>query len=331
MRKLLRFTAIVLVGVTAMVPIGVVYQTVSTARDRRIYPPPGHLFDVGGYRLHLYCMGAGSPTVVLLGASFDTVSDWNWVQPKVARVTRVCAFDRAGIGWSDLGTGPHDPETNAREMHSVLNQAGIDGPLVLVGHSFGGLYSRYYAAMYPQDVAGNVLIEATSPDFLRRTGRPEVMPNADPRMIKMGPVAARLGILRLFQFAPVDNSLPDKQRAELRAYYSTSKFADCAWSIFHDFPTILAEVRATGTLGTAPLIVIVGSSSENSSGMLFELQKEMAELSSDSVIRIVHGAEHVSLVHSERYSERTTEAILDVVDSARKHNPLRQAPGRLSE
>src|SRR6516225_5391011 len=89
MRKLLRFTAIVLVGVTAMVPIGVVYQTVSTARDRRIYPPPGHLFDVGGYRLHLYCMGAGSPTVVLLGASFDTVSDWNWVQPKVARVTRV--------------------------------------------------------------------------------------------------------------------------------------------------------------------------------------------------------------------------------------------------
>src|ERR1700759_3496625 len=143
MRSLFRLVAIVLAGVIAVLLIGVVYQTVSTARDRRIYPPPGHLVDVGGYRLHLYCMGVGDPTVVLLGASFDTASDWNWVQPKVARVTRVCAFDRAGIGWSDSGHGPHDPETNAREMRAVLNKEGINGPLVLVGHSFGGLYSRY--------------------------------------------------------------------------------------------------------------------------------------------------------------------------------------------
>jgi pimeloyl-ACP methyl ester carboxylesterase len=325
MRKLLRFLSIALAGVTATALIGVLYQTISTERDRRTYPPPGRLIDVGGYRLHLYCTGKGSPTVVLLGASFDTVSDWNWVQPKIAQVTQVCAFDRAGIGWSDLGPGPHDPQTNARELHAALEKEGVDGPLILVGHSFGGLYSRYYAAMYPHDVAGNVLIEATSPDFLRRTGKPEVMPNADPRMVNMGPVAARLGILRSLQFAPVADTLPEKQREGLRAYYSTAKFADCAWSTFRDFPKTLAEVRATGSLGTTPLVIVVGSGSENSSGILFELQKELAALSTDTVIRIVDGADHMSLVHSERYSQGTVDAILEVIESARKHEPLRQS------
>jgi pimeloyl-ACP methyl ester carboxylesterase len=331
MKQLLRFLSIALAGVTATALIAVLYQTISTAHDQRTYPPPGHLIDVGGYRLHLYCTGNGSPTVVLLGASFDTVSDWSWVQPKVAQVTRVCAFDRAGIGWSDLGPGPHDPQTNSRELHAALEKAGIGGPFVLVGHSFGGLYSRHYAAMYPHDVVGSILIEATSPDFLRRTGKPEVMPNADSRMINMGPVAARLGILRLFQFTPVDNGLPGKQRMELRAYYSTDRFADCARSIFRDFPTILAEVRATGSLGATPLIVVVGSRSENSSGTLFELQKELAALSSDSAILIVEGADHESLVRSQHYSQGTIEAIIDVVDTARKHEPLQQSNTRRFE
>jgi pimeloyl-ACP methyl ester carboxylesterase len=148
MRRLYRVIVVVLLTITAIALAGALYQAIASARDRRRYPPPGRMVDVGGYRLHLYCIGEGTPTVVLNSASSDTVSDWIWVQPKIAQVTRVCAYDRAGLGWSDFG--PHDPRQNAHQLHTLLANGGIRGPLIMVGHSFGGLYSRYYAAEYPR-------------------------------------------------------------------------------------------------------------------------------------------------------------------------------------
>jgi pimeloyl-ACP methyl ester carboxylesterase len=305
------------------VATGVAYQAISSVRDRHRYPPPGQLIDIGGYRLHIYCTGTGSPTVVLNSASFDTVSDWVWLQPKLANVTRVCTYDRAGLGWSDFGPEPHDPKQDSLQLHSALASAGIQGPLLLVGHSFGGLYARHYAAKYPQDVAGMVLIEATPPDFLRRAGRPEVMPNADETMINAGPYAARLGILRLVRFVELDSNLPAQQRAELSAFYSSNKFADSALSSFRYFPSILAEVRATGSFGAKPLAVIIGGRSENASGQSLELQRELATLSSDSIVHIVEGADHTSLVRNENHAAATTRVILAVVGSVRSKKSLR--------
>ena len=201
----------------------------------------------------------------------------------------------------------------------------------MVGHSFGGLYSRYFAAEYPEDVAGNVLIEATSPDFLRRFGKPEIMPNSDRKMIDAGPLAARVGILRLFQFVPLDPKLPETQRAELRAFYSSNKFADTAKSTFHDFPLILAQVRSTPKLGSRPLLIVVGSNSENAAGQLFGLQQELAALSSDSVVRIVPGADHTSLVRGECDSVGTVGAILEVVEAARTKMPLQHRTSTAEE
>ena len=161
--------------------------------------PPGDLVDVGGYRLHLLCTGsqtAGHPTVVLDASFPGTVSTWAWVQPKLAQATRVCAYDRAGLGWSDAGPAPRDALSHARELHTLLQHAQVAGPYVLVGHSLGGLSVRMYADQYPEDVAGMVLIEGTNPEAWRRLGKPEGV-GVDRTQLAVAPFLARLGIFRL--------------------------------------------------------------------------------------------------------------------------------------
>jgi pimeloyl-ACP methyl ester carboxylesterase len=116
----------------------------------------GKLVDVGGYRVHLYCTGAGSPAVVIVGAGYSF--DWGLVQPEVANFTQVCTYDHSGIGWSD--SGPKDScDLRVDEVHTALKKAGINGPYVLVGHSLGALVSRLYAGHYPDQVAGMVFVD----------------------------------------------------------------------------------------------------------------------------------------------------------------------------
>src|SRR5262245_3211505 len=146
-----------LVAVVALAGTGAIYQAAATARDARRYPPPGQLVNVGGYRLHLYCAGEGSPTVVLEAVSGGLAIDWAWVQPEGARTTRVCTYDRAGRGWSEPGPAPRDARQLARELHTLLRNAAVPGPYVLAGHSAGGLFAREYAAQYPDEVVGLVL------------------------------------------------------------------------------------------------------------------------------------------------------------------------------
>jgi pimeloyl-ACP methyl ester carboxylesterase len=119
-------------------------------------PPIGKLVDVGGYKVHLYCTGGGSPTVVIVGAGFSF--DWGLVQPEVARFTQVCSYDHSGSAWSD--DGPTDSCTlRVSEIHNALKNAGIKGPYVLVGHSLGGLIARLYAGQYSNETAGVVFVD----------------------------------------------------------------------------------------------------------------------------------------------------------------------------
>jgi pimeloyl-ACP methyl ester carboxylesterase len=133
-------------------------ESSAQAGDTAKNPPPpiGTLVDVGGYRVHLYCTGTGSPTVVIVGAGYSF--DWGLVQPEVAGFTRVCSYDHSGTAWSDAGPKDSCP-LRVSEVHMALTNAGIAGPYVLVGHSLGGLIVRLYAAQYPNDVAGIVFVD----------------------------------------------------------------------------------------------------------------------------------------------------------------------------
>ncbi len=143
--------------------VGYISEPLAEAADAKAYPPPGQLVDIGGYRLHINCTGSGSPTVVIDAGLGDWSTMWGFVQPEVAKTTRVCTYDRAGVGWSDAGPLPRDAAQFAKELHSLLQNANIPGPYVVVGHSLGGLSVRVFVHEYASDVAGVVLIESMNP------------------------------------------------------------------------------------------------------------------------------------------------------------------------
>lgn len=142
------------VAILVLLLIGAIYQTIATEIDQRRYPPPGELVEVGNHRLHIHCVGEGSPTVILESTSGGTSANWGWVRPEVAKTTRVCAYDRGGRGWSELGPQPRDAIQIAGELHALLRNADVPAPYVLVAHSAGGLFIREYAEQYPNEVGG---------------------------------------------------------------------------------------------------------------------------------------------------------------------------------
>jgi len=128
------------------------------------YSPPGKLVDIGGYKLHVNCTGKGEPTVLLIAGSGDFSFDWELVQPDIARFTKVCSYDRAGLAWSDPGPTPRTMRQDAHELHLLLSAARVKAPYVLVGHSLGGLIARVYAEEFPGEVAGMLLVDSTHED-----------------------------------------------------------------------------------------------------------------------------------------------------------------------
>ena len=143
---------------------GATYQWLATRKELAATPPPGHLVDIGGYRLHLWCTGDGAPAVILDTGLGGSTADWGFVQPDVARFTRVCSYDRAGMGYSDPGPSPRTARRIASELAELLARSGIGGPVVLVGASIAGFDVRVFASDHPERAAGLVLVDASHED-----------------------------------------------------------------------------------------------------------------------------------------------------------------------
>lgn len=159
--------AIVVVVLVAIVALPGAYNLVVSAALQHRYPAPGKIYRVNGYAMHLYCTGSGAPTVVVEAGLGDDFIGWQKVQPEVAKFTRVCTYDRAGLGWSDDQPGPHDAQHIVRQLHALLQAAGETGPIVMVGASAGGFYARQFASDHPEQVAGMVFSDSSVPDQLR--------------------------------------------------------------------------------------------------------------------------------------------------------------------
>ena len=140
-----------------------VFNALAIHHYRAIYPPQGSLYTVDGYKMHLYCTGEGSPTIVLDAGLGNDSLIWANVQPTLSKTTRVCSYDRAGFGWSDLQPRPRDAHRITDQLHTLLTHAGIKGPIVLMGHSIAGLYIRDYAARYPQNLSGLIFVDGSTP------------------------------------------------------------------------------------------------------------------------------------------------------------------------
>lgn len=142
---------------------GVAYNELSLRHYRQVAGVPGKLYDIGGYSMHLYCTGEGSPTIVLSSGLGDDFTGWAKVQPALSRQTRVCSYDRAGFGWSESRPGIQDANAISSQLHQLIGAAGVRLPFVLVGHSISGIYLRSYAAHYPDDLAGLVFVDGATP------------------------------------------------------------------------------------------------------------------------------------------------------------------------
>lgn len=320
----------VLIAPFALALLGLLYQSISSALDRRSHPMPGQLVDAGGYRLHIYCEGQGSPVVILDAANMGTVSNWAWIQPELAKSTRVCAYDRADAGWSDLSPEPNDTRMNSQALHTLLSNAGLAGPYILVGHSFGGLFIRAYADMYPEEVVGMVFIEGSLPDGQRLLGEPDVMPNSPaPEMIDSAPIVSRLGLLRLMNFPPTDPDLPEPQRGDLQAYLASTRWAEATKRQYHLYPALLAQVRELyipGSLGSIPVAVVIGREVLDSLPQWKQLFEQQGALSNDHKIYIVEGGTHISLVDKREHAAQTSRAILEVLEAVRSGRPVADNP-----
>jgi len=190
---------------------------------------------------------------------------------------------------------------------------------VLVGHSYGGLYARMYAARYPNQVAGVVLVDSSHPEQFTRSPEGQAMYEQNRRMGAVIPWLTRLGVIRLINFYPAHPDLPSQQRAQIEAFNSSTQQVVTTVEEFSATPQTNAQVRSTQSLGDTPLAVV--SASEQSSDWL-EMQDELAALSSNSVHRVVEGATHESLLYDKGDSKVTSAAIEQIVDAGRTDQPL---------
>ena len=178
-------------GLVFLVLVGATYQGVATALERRQYPHPGSLIKAGRHQLHIHCTGDGAPTVILEAPATGMSASWGWVQPRIAEETRVCSYDRAGLGWSEWGPTAFDPEAVPQQLRTLLGNAKEKGPFVFVGEGFGAALARLTASRYPDDTAGLIQIDLPSSvieqDQLRQMARTATA----------SPWLARTGVLRI--------------------------------------------------------------------------------------------------------------------------------------
>ena len=311
------------IAVLALASIGGGYQTLGAAADAKAYPMPGQLIDVGGHRLHLSCTGAGAPTVVLEPAAGEMSSNLGWIAPAVARDTRVCAYDRAGRAWSEPASTAQDAAHIATDLHTLLARGHVPGPYVLAGHSFGGLYVLTFAARYPDEVAGMVLVDSTAPASAANPGTasPGHGGSSDGmrRVSALVSAAARLGLGRLYAQSAY-GSLPPRSRDEVRASDATPSTLRSTIDEYLQATVSTQQAAALRDFADKPLIVLIAGSGHDAAWSA--AQNRLARLSTNSVHRIIDGATHEDLIANQEDAAATTQAILDVVSSVRSKGAL---------
>ena len=288
--------------------LGAIYESIAEASDARTYPPPGKLVDVGGHRLHINCTGTGSPTVVIEAGLGDWSTSWGVVvQPEVAKTTRVCTYDRAGLGWSDANSLPSDAAQFARELHTLLQNADVPGPYVMVGHSLGGLVVRIFAHDYASEVAGVVLVDSMNPKQVT-----ESLSNSLAQMSSFQAVLARFGIGRLLVKLPaIAPALPPGKEAYYPLYIRPQSLQTTAKE-YQALPASAAEAAAVKSFGDLPLIVLTAKLNDNPGWP--EWQAELLQLSSNSQHLFAENSGHTIQIDEP---DTAISAILQMVELVR--------------
>jgi pimeloyl-ACP methyl ester carboxylesterase len=309
-RRALLYPALV---VLSLIAVGGGVGTVMAASSPNPVPTGGRTYLANGHRLYLNCVGSGSPTVVLFSGLGEWTPNWAWVQANVSGTTRVCAFDRAGEGWSGGKPVREDGHQLASDLHALLHVAHVPGPYVLAGHSVGGTYALIYAAQYPRQVAGVALIDSATPYQFDLPDYPSFY-----SMWKRGsallPSLARTVMGRM-ELRSGFGSLPPRARDAARAFNSSPRQLTASRIEFLQLPTVFNEAKTLRSLHGKPLTVL--SATVGQMRGWAAAQDKLARLSTNSTHRTVAGATHEALLGDKTLARATSLAISQVVRRAR--------------
>lgn len=297
-----------LVAVVLLASAGALYQAISVKREAERFRPPGQLVDVGGRRLHLVCIGAGEPTVVFEPSGFGGAGSSSVARAEIAKSTRVCSYDRAGMGWSDPGPSSLSAGVLSDDLARLLERAGLRPPYVLVASSVGGVTAELFARRHPDRVAGLVFLDAaysgTVDRFIHEWSPLRTME------VCAAKVAARLGLLRLLDPLRLRQQTPDAAAADIAALYRVEPMATFCGMV-RALPQTAQELGAAPPLSSSiPLIVLTAESdaqlvppgfqavADNVRREWRPLQLALAQRSPRGTWRVVPGSTHL-IGHSQ--------------------------------
>ncbi|TQV68022.1 alpha/beta hydrolase [Exilibacterium tricleocarpae] len=315
--------------------------------------PPGHLIDVGGYKLHIHCSKAKRqnhikhlPTVIIEGGRGCSSPMYYRLHENLSKNFTVCSYDRAGIGWSENSDIRKDANNIANELHNLLRRTekilDLKGPYIFVGHSLGGIYLQAYAAKHPRDVSGIVLLDASHPrqydtgvfeedvlDFFRSNKSKNGLGNISQFLISLG-FTSRAKKKQLQNTEKKLNTgplslLPDEAKQQLMSIAKRPQTYLTSQRESEQFTTSAQQIMEYGSLGDIPLLVITalnfdilpeGIDRNSYTETWLRLQKELAELSTHSKHKVMGDACHTSIVTSNKHAKRVAIEISNFFEAA---------------
>jgi len=334
--KALRIIVILLMVILILSIVTLSAGAIAKTNLAKQYPAPGQLVDVGGYKMHIYCTGQGSPTVILASGMSDFSVSWAYVQPEIAKNTRVCSYDRAGLGWSEPSPLPRTANTMAEELHTLLVNADVRGPYIMVGHSLGGMLVRVYTNSYPNEVVGMVLVDATPDEInIRQVAAVPRSAEVSERNIEQAVGQFRMyaflsstGLMALMPQSIPNHGLPEEAYAQYQAVLATTGFFETANDETLAVKEIVADVRALhiANFGNMPLVVFFAGSweldpafSEAENQQLRDvnvaMESELVMLSSNSKLIIAEESHHFIQLDQP---DLVIDAIREILDAIRK-------------
>lgn len=307
----------------ATVMLGVLYQQWGQARDAKQFPAPGALISVGDHRLHLWCIGKGAPTVLLLSGGGTPAVTMYDAQTRIGTFTKVCSYDRAGLGWSDPPTKAMSLPDMVGDLEALLLKGNVEGPFVLVPESFGGMVALAYAKRNPAKIAGAVFVDASEPDLWFRLAPTSF--GSMKRKDMLWQVGWRLGIIRAaLPLGAPDwvEKLPPKLKGEFTAVWSRpmASYANDSNDALEQTKVSDRPSATPGLLGKSPIIVLRHGTS-GGMGMDEDFEKEwpaaqakLAMLSSDSRLIVAEDNGHPI---AEENPQLVADAVRDIVSKVR--------------
>jgi pimeloyl-ACP methyl ester carboxylesterase len=311
--------------VMAAAILGATYQRLSETADLKRYRPPGQWIDIAGRRLHLLCAGSTpGPTVVIEAGSGHDSTLWEDMVRRISAFAHVCTYDRAGLGWSDPVSGSRAIDDRAEDLKALLTAANVPGPFVLVGHSYGGYIVRRFAADFPAEVAGVVLIEASEEAFAYAPEGLRDIKAIGWREWRLGWLV-RLGLMRLGillfpdYFDPVRGVPADVHGPMTALFLRASRHFATAdeMASYEKVPTAWRTAHGFGMLGNTPLAVVSRGADTFSEWQAAQLR--LTSLSTVSMHIVAENSGHIIQFSEPRLIVSAIRHVLDEVAKAVRH------------